>query len=283
MKTNKEKLRAMLNNGVRELTDDELKMLVELELSKDETEIDTQFIDLCFELMEFDYAKGRRVYFTKPVKLTFLAAVILVLMVSGLSVVANNKGSSPVKKLPVVSESTTVEEQDDVPTTMNKSGSNYYSGSGAKTDGIQTCVVPDLSQGNYYEEEILEDEELNENFSITFEYAKGDIALNGRVIIDQSIAPGTVVQKGSEIVLTVNEFSTEVNAPSFTGMTVQEALDSRYGAMFDLIITASDGSAPEADAVIVSQNPSADETVFRGDKIYLIAEQSRQDGQMQPR
>lgn len=88
-KISKKKLNKMINSGFTDLSVDRIKVLIEVELSKDESLVDTEYIDSCFKLLsikESDNVKYRKSI--KPTKSLWIAAAVLVVLISAVTVSA---------------------------------------------------------------------------------------------------------------------------------------------------------------------------------------------------
>lgn len=90
-KLSKYKLQKMIASDFTNLTVEEIKALIQKEIDKGADKLDTDYIDLCFELLAikknsvFDV---KRIKITKPIKGIIVAAVIVTLLVSTITVAA---------------------------------------------------------------------------------------------------------------------------------------------------------------------------------------------------
>ena len=82
-KANERKLRQMIFSGMADITDSEIKRLIDNELSKDDKDVDMDYIDLCFELME---ARKNNAPAKKKQGFTYrralIAAIVVILFVA---------------------------------------------------------------------------------------------------------------------------------------------------------------------------------------------------------
>lgn len=90
-KLSKKKLQKMIASDFTDLTVEEIKALIQNEVEKGADKLDTDYIDLCFELLSIkkDTATdAKRIRFSKPVKVILVAAVIVTVLVSTITVTA---------------------------------------------------------------------------------------------------------------------------------------------------------------------------------------------------
>lgn len=80
----------MLNSGFSDLSVDDIKYFIRSELEKDESEIDTDYVDMLFRLLSIKQNgnSAKKTYYKKPLKVLIAAAVIIVLFASALTVSA---------------------------------------------------------------------------------------------------------------------------------------------------------------------------------------------------
>lgn len=82
-KLSKKKLKKMIASDFTDLSTEEIKALIQKEVDKGPDELDTDYIDLCFELLAVKgNAKSKRVKFKKPAKLIIIAAALTVIFIS---------------------------------------------------------------------------------------------------------------------------------------------------------------------------------------------------------
>lgn len=82
-KLSKKKLKKMIDSDFTDLSTEEIKALIQKEVDKGPDELDTDYIDLCFELLAVkSNAKSKRVKFKKPAKLIIIAAALTVIFIS---------------------------------------------------------------------------------------------------------------------------------------------------------------------------------------------------------
>ena len=73
----------MIDSDFTDLSTEEIKALIQKEVDKGPDELDTDYIDLCFELLAVKgNAKSKRVKFKKPAKLIIIAAALTVIFIS---------------------------------------------------------------------------------------------------------------------------------------------------------------------------------------------------------
>lgn len=78
-KLSKKKLKKMIDSDFTDLSTEEIKALIQKEVDKGPDKLDTEYIDLCFELLAI---KGKRVKFKKPAKVLLVAAALMVVFIS---------------------------------------------------------------------------------------------------------------------------------------------------------------------------------------------------------
>lgn len=82
-KLSKKKLKKMIASDFTDLSTEEIKALIQKEVDKGPDKLDTDYIDLCFELLAVKgNAKSKRVKFKKPAKLIIIAAALTVIFIS---------------------------------------------------------------------------------------------------------------------------------------------------------------------------------------------------------
>lgn len=82
-KLSKKKLKKIIDSDFTDLSTEEIKALIQKEVDKGPDELDTDYIDLCFELLAVKgNAKSKRVKFKKPAKLIIIAAALTVIFIS---------------------------------------------------------------------------------------------------------------------------------------------------------------------------------------------------------
>lgn len=81
------------------LSTEEIKVLIQKEADKEPDEIDTDYIDLCFELlsMKSNSSNAKKVKFTKPAKILFAVAALMVVFISTITVSAQFNLNIPQK------------------------------------------------------------------------------------------------------------------------------------------------------------------------------------------
>lgn len=95
----KKKLKKMISSDFTDLSEEEIKALIQKEVSKGADNLDTDYIDLCFQLLEVKNNKEntKRTKFTKPTKALLIAAALMVVFVSTVSVFAQINLNIPQK------------------------------------------------------------------------------------------------------------------------------------------------------------------------------------------
>lgn len=98
-KLSKKKLKKMIASNFTDLSTEEIKALIQKEVDKEPDEIDTDYIDLCFELLSIKNSKQKasKVKFTKPTKVLLAAAVLMVVFISTITVSAQFNLNIPQK------------------------------------------------------------------------------------------------------------------------------------------------------------------------------------------
>lgn len=98
-KLSKKKLKKMIASDFTDLSTEEIKALIQKEVDKEPDEIDTDYIDLCFELLSIKNSKQKasKVKFTKPTKVLLAAAVLMVVFISTITVSAQFNLNIPQK------------------------------------------------------------------------------------------------------------------------------------------------------------------------------------------
>lgn len=98
-KLSKKKLKKMIASDFTDLSTEEIKSLIQKEVDKEPDEIDTDYIDLCFELLSIKNSKQKanKVKFIKPTKVLLAAAVLMVVFISTITVSAQFNLNIPQK------------------------------------------------------------------------------------------------------------------------------------------------------------------------------------------
>lgn len=84
-----EMIKDKILSGKITLSRDEIKHLIELEVQKDEDEIDIEFLDNCFEMLDYVDESEKEIQSKKPVKAVIVAAAVLIVLFSTVTVSAN--------------------------------------------------------------------------------------------------------------------------------------------------------------------------------------------------
>lgn len=97
--TSKKKLKKMIASDFTDLSTEEIKALIQKEVDKGPDEIDTDYIDLCFELLSIknNSANKRKIKLTKSAKVLLAAAVLMVAFISTITVSAQFNLNIPQK------------------------------------------------------------------------------------------------------------------------------------------------------------------------------------------
>ena len=81
----------MIASDFTDLTVEEIKALIQNEVEKGADKLDTDYIDLCFELLSIKNdttSDAKRIKFSKPVKVILVAAAIITVFISAITVTA---------------------------------------------------------------------------------------------------------------------------------------------------------------------------------------------------
>ena len=95
----KKKLKKMIASDFTDLSTEEIKSLIQKEVDKGPDEIDTDYIDLCFELLSIknNSTNKRKIKLTKSAKVLLAAAVLMVVFISTITVSAQLNLNIPQK------------------------------------------------------------------------------------------------------------------------------------------------------------------------------------------
>lgn len=95
----KKKLKKMIASDFTDLSTEEIKALIQKEGDKGPDEIDTDYIDLCFELLSIknNSTNKRKIKLTKSAKVLLAAAVLMVVFISTITVSAQFNLNIPEK------------------------------------------------------------------------------------------------------------------------------------------------------------------------------------------
>lgn len=98
-KLSKKKLEKMIASDFTDLSTEEIKALIQKEVDKGPDEIDTDYIDLCFELLSIknNSTNKRKIKLTKSAKVLLAAAVLMVIFISTITVSAQFNLNIPQK------------------------------------------------------------------------------------------------------------------------------------------------------------------------------------------
>ena len=98
-KLSKKKLEKMIASDFTDLSTEEIKALIQKEVDKGPDELDTNYIDLCFELLSIknNDTNKRKIKFTKPAKVLLATAVLMVVFISTITVSAQFNLNIPQK------------------------------------------------------------------------------------------------------------------------------------------------------------------------------------------
>ena len=89
----------MIDSDFTDLSTEEIKALIQKEVDKGPDEIDTDYIDLCFELLSIknNSTNAKKVKFTKSAKVLLIAATLMVVFISTITVSAQFNLNMPQK------------------------------------------------------------------------------------------------------------------------------------------------------------------------------------------
>lgn len=95
----KKKLKKMIASDFTDLSTEEIKELIQKEVDKGPDEIDTDYIDLCFELLSIknNSTNKRKIKLTKSAKVLLAAAVLMAVFISTITVSAQFNLNIPEK------------------------------------------------------------------------------------------------------------------------------------------------------------------------------------------
>lgn len=98
-KLSKKKLNKMITSDFTDLSTEEIKALIQKEVDKGSDALDTDYIDLCFELLSIknNDTNKRKIKFTKAAKVLLAAAVLMVIFSSTITVSAQFNLNIPQK------------------------------------------------------------------------------------------------------------------------------------------------------------------------------------------
>lgn len=98
-KLSKKKLKKMIFSDFADLSTEEIKALIQKEVNKEPDEIDTDYIDLCFELLSIksNQQNAHKAKSVKPVKIILVAAMLMIAFISTITVSAQIKLNIPQK------------------------------------------------------------------------------------------------------------------------------------------------------------------------------------------
>lgn len=91
-KNRKKEIEKMIFSGFKNLSPNEIRRLIDKEISKDESEIDIAYLDTCFELLEIKESqsteKSKKIKLRKSIKIILIAAIFTTLMATAVSATA---------------------------------------------------------------------------------------------------------------------------------------------------------------------------------------------------
>lgn len=95
----KKKLKKMIASDFTDLSTEEIKALIQKEVDKGPDKLDTDYIDLCFELLSIksNSTNAKKVKFTKSAKVLLIAATLMVVFISTITVSAQFNLNIPEK------------------------------------------------------------------------------------------------------------------------------------------------------------------------------------------
>lgn len=91
-KNRKKEIEKMIFSGFKDLSPNEIRRMIDREISKDESEIDIAYLDTCFELLEIKESqnteKSKKIKLRRTLRTVLIAAVFTTLMVTALTATA---------------------------------------------------------------------------------------------------------------------------------------------------------------------------------------------------
>lgn len=213
-KFSKQDLKKMIFSNTSNLSKEEIKSLIDKELSKKPEDVDTDYIDLCFELMsicektEYNIVSIKPRYVKKPI---MVAAVIMVLCISLISVsaiyfnipekIAQLINGNAELQYPMENADTTADGYALLETDLAK---------GLESFGITPITFPEALVGENCEITKIGnttiDEAISLNADIDFKYNgfEGNLMISQSAPYDEITGIGTVMDIKSGALLYVN-------------------------------------------------------------------------------
>jgi serine/threonine-protein kinase len=88
-------------------------------------------------------------------------------------------------------------------------------------------------------------------------------------VLEQDPAPGSKVEKGVAVTLTVSSGPSEVVVPDVTGLDAASARAQLADAGFDVIAVDQPTSDPDEDGVVVDQSPESGSSATHGSTVTI--------------
>ncbi|MGN0534159.1 MAG: PASTA domain-containing protein [Eubacterium sp.] len=254
------RLKRAIKSGCEGLTEEDIKNMIDEELMKDESEIDTDFIDTCFLLLDSknDQSGKAKIKLRTSAKILIVAAAVLTVFVSTLTVAAQVADVNPIEKI-----------ADIVGIEPKKSSSKKQNVKAEKKEkntkaNVELCTVPDFITAQVYYSDVEENEEWNECFDIELVGEYSDDVPTG-VIMYQSLEANKKAEKGSRLVLTYSLGVHMQQVPEVYGMTVEEAVSVLKEAGFEVQVVEAENS----DGIVASSSITAGEECRYGSEITV--------------
>lgn len=254
------RLKKAMKSGCESLTEEDIKNMIDEELMKDESEIDTDFIDTCFSLLDSKNGQSgkAKIKLRTSAKILIVAAAVLTVFVSTLTVAAQVADVNPIEKI-----------ADIVGIEAKKSSNKKQNVKAEKKEkntknDVELCTVPDFITAQVYYSDVEENEEWNECFDIELVGEYSDDVPSG-VIMYQSLEANKKTEKGSRLVLTYSLGVHMQQVPEVYGMTVEEAVSVLKEAGFEVQVVEAENS----DGLVASSSIIAGEECRYGSEITV--------------
>lgn len=107
----KKKLKKMIASDFTDLSTEEIKALIQKEADKGPDKLDTDYIDLCFELLSIknNSTNAKKVKFTKSAKVLLIAATLMVVFISTITVSAQFNLNMPQKIAQLINDNAEID------------------------------------------------------------------------------------------------------------------------------------------------------------------------------
>lgn len=155
MKNKKKEIKKMIYSGFKDLSPNDIRRLIDKEISKDESEIDINYLDTCFELLELKENQvndtSKRIKLKKSAKVLIIAAVFVTVLVSTITVTAKLHHFEVSDKIVSVCEDVFVvnfnhEEYEKDNNYKNENGINAF----VEQYGFENVILPDEFNNSEY-------------------------------------------------------------------------------------------------------------------------------------